>query len=191
MDANVSIDALAASALLPGAVVAGVMLAASVLAAAVEALTVRLTARAPWSWSPAPPAVRRLVFAACGLSLVVAAPSTADAGPAHGHDHEPRQQAECQALCAGLDGLRLPDLPVPHRAGNAGSELRGHLTTSIVVRRGDCLWNLAAELVGPAAEVSDVASAARALYRDNRHRVGPDPNLIFPGTQLTLPEVLR
>ena len=193
MDANISIDALAASALLPGAVVAGVMLAASVLAAAVEALTVRLTARAPWSWSPAPPAVRRLVFAACGLSLVVAAPSTADAGPAHGHghDHEPRQQAGCQALCAGLDGLRLPDLPVPDRASSAGSELRGHLTTSIVVRRGDCLWNLAAELIGPSAEASDVASAARALYRDNRHRVGPDPNLIFPGTQLTLPEVLR
>jgi nucleoid-associated protein YgaU len=184
-------DALTASALLPVAVAAGVMLAASVLAAAVEALTVRLTARAPWSWSPVPPVVRRLLFAACGLSLVLAVPSTADAGPGHGHDHEPQPKSGCGVLCAGLDGLRLPDLPVPDRPGGAGSAPRGQRTTSIVVRRGDCLWDLAAELVGPAAAASDVASAARALYRDNRHRVGPDPDLIFPGTQLTLPEVLR
>jgi hypothetical protein len=191
MDANTSIDALTVSALLPVAVAAGVMLAASVLAAAVEAMTVRLTARAPWSWSPAPPAVRRLLFAVCGLSLVIVVPSTADAGPGHGHDHEPRPGSGCGVLCAGLDGLRLPDLPVADRQSGAGPGRRGQRMTSIVVRRGDCLWNLAAELVGPAGEASDVASAARALYRDNRQRVGPDPNLIFPGTQLTLPEVLR
>jgi nucleoid-associated protein YgaU len=189
MEANASIDASIATALLPLAVGAGVMLAASMIAAAVEALTVRLTARAPWSWSPAPAGVRRMVFAACGLSLVVAAPSAADAG--HGHRHEPRQQAGCGVLCADLDGLRLPDLPVADRHGRARSGPRERPTASIVVRRGDCLWNLAAELIGPTADASDVGSAARALYRANRHRVGPDPNLIFPGTQLTLPEVLR
>jgi nucleoid-associated protein YgaU len=186
MDANVSIDVWTATALLPLAVVAGGMLAATVLVSVVEAITVRLVGASPWSWSPAPRALRRLVFAVCGLSLVVALPGAADATPGHGHEPRPAARA-CAARCSSLDGLRLPDLPVPLPDVRRGTAAR----SSVVVRRGDCLWSLTADLIGPGADASAVAAAAHALYRGNRQRIGPDPNLIFPGTHLTLPEVLR
>ena len=185
MDANASIDVWTATALLPLAVVAGGMLTATVLVSVVEAITVRLVGASPWSWSPAPRALRRMVFAACGLSLVVAMPGAADATPGHGH--EPRPARTCAARCSSLDGLRLPDLPVPLPDQRRGTAAR----SSVVVRRGDCLWSLAADLIRPEADASDVAAVAQALYRGNRQRIGPDPNLIFPGTHLTLPEVLR
>jgi hypothetical protein len=188
MDANESIDAWMATALLPVAVLAGALLAASLLVTVTEALTVRLAGAAPWSWSPAPRAFRRAAFAACGLSLVVAVPGASGATP--GHRPEPRPGSACASPCSSLDGLRLPDLPVSELPL---SDQRGEAAarSSIVVRRGDCLWSRTADLLGAAADPSDVAAAAHALYRGNRQGIGPDPNLIFPGTHLTLPEVLR
>ena len=183
MDANASIDTWTATTLLPLAVVAGGMLAATVLVSVAEAITVRLAGASPWSWSPAPRALRRVAFAAFGLSLVVVVPGAAHATPGH----EPRPGRTCAARCSSLDGLRLPDLPVPLLDERAGTAAR----SSIVVRRGDCLWSLAADLIGPGVDASAVAAAAHALYRGNRQQIGPDPNLIFPGTHLTLPEVLR
>ena len=191
MDANTSIDALAVSALLPVAVAAGVMLAASVLAAAVEALTVRLTARAPWSWSPAPPALRRLLFAACGLSLVIAVPSTAAAGP--WPRSRPRAAAE--------GGVRSP-LRRSRRAASARPAGRRPTRRCRVVaaRPTDDLDRRTTRRL----PLEPGSRAGRAGGRSIRRRLRrprplsrqpapgrPRPDLIFPGTQLTLPEVLR
>ena len=127
------------------------------------------------------------------LSLVVAAPGRA---PTRGRPTvtvttTAAGQAGCQALCAGLDGLRLPDLPVPTELAAPGESRPPH-DSGTVVRRGDCLWKIAAELVGPRSRVADVASAAwTPSIRQPRSGSDLTPNLIFPGTQLTLPEVIR
>jgi nucleoid-associated protein YgaU len=200
MDANASIDTWIVAGVAPLTILAAALLSMSVLAAVAEAVAVHVTGRGPWTWSPAPMALRRLALAVCGASLVVGGPMTAQATPGHGP--EPRPRSGCAAECASLDGLRLPDLPVSHpRRGSDGRppvpsvlldlEPTVLRPTSVVVRRGDCLWSLATDLVGGGAPASDVAAAVDALYRTNRQRIGSDPDLVLAGTTLTIPEVLR
>lgn len=200
MNANASIDTWIVAGLTPLTILAAALLLVSVLAAGAEAVAVRVAGRAPWTWSPAPMALRRFALAVCGASLVVGVPMTAQATPGHGP--EPRSRTECAAECTGLDGLRLPDLPVSHpRRGSDGRPPASSVLldlgptvlrpTSIVVRRGDCLWSLATDLVGDGDRASDVAAAVDSLYRTNRQRIGPDPDVVLAGTTLTIPEALR
>ena len=141
---------------------------------------------------------RRLALALCGLGI--AAPLAS--APALAHDHD-----GCTSTCpapspaparVGLDGLPMPDLPsiagqapdlqerrsqrlgVPHAVEDA---------PQVTVRVGDSLWRIAQrELSGDA---SDASAAARVdqWYARNRAVIGPDRDLIFPGTELDRPEV--
>lgn len=205
MDANTSIDQVLLSVALPAATVAALVLALSVAACLVEATIIRLGHRPAWRWSPSPRLVRHLVFACFGLSLAVALPSNAvaetAATPVGAHDAlEQGTDHPCPSPCTGLDGLRLPDLPASHQRGATGVTARNswpnampHVADdqTIVVRSGDCLWSLATDLVGAGASAADVAAAVDALYRRNADRIGPDPDLIFPGTRLITPEATR
>jgi hypothetical protein len=122
---------------------------------------------------------RRAVLAACGLSL--AAPVAAHAAPqGHGPSHE------CAVACPGhpspsvLSGLPLPDLPDAAHAMAPRTRIR-------IVRPGDSLWIIAREALGPSPSDSDVCRGVGLLYAANRRVIGPDPDLIFPGTELTQP----
>jgi hypothetical protein len=59
--------------------------------------------------------------------------------------------------------------------------------STYVVRRGDCLWSIAAGLLGPRADASAIDAGWRAIYAANRAAIGDDPNLIHIGPTLTLP----
>ncbi|MBA2773062.1 MAG: LysM peptidoglycan-binding domain-containing protein [Nocardioidaceae bacterium] len=140
---------------------------------------------------------RRLALALCGLGI--AAPLAPSPALAHVHD-------VCTSTCPApspapervrLDGLPMPDLP--SITGSApdlhpgpqhpGVRLFADDVSRVTVQVGDSLWRIAArELVGNA---SDPAVAARVdqWYVRNRAVIGPDPDLIFPGTQLDRPEV--
>jgi hypothetical protein len=194
MDANASIDAWITALVLPLTLVAFLGLAGCLAAALVEAVQVRVTGADAWSWSPAPHVVRRWTFALCGLGLVIpAAPAISGVAAAadmstaasargatdlHEEAHDPHQT--CPPRCAGLlDGLRLPDLPA--------REPRQH----VVVRPGDCLWTIAESQLSSDESDVHVARRVRQLYRINHQRIGPDPDLIFPGTHLTAPEAPR
>lgn len=125
-----------------------------------------------------PDGVRRLVLAACGLTLlVVASPASADtlAGSPPG----PEQPHV-------LAGLPYPDratMPAaePATAPAPGSEVR--------VAPGDTLWSIAEESLGSSTDITeaDVERRWRAIWHANRAEVGPDPDLIHPGTTLRLP----
>jgi hypothetical protein len=68
--------------------------------------------------------------------------------------------------------------PPPRRTGtheDAGS---------VVVGSGDSLWSIAAARLGPHASTVAVDEEWRRLYARNRSVVGPDPDLIHPGTRL-------
>ena len=197
MDANQGIDEIVRSLLTPVLVVSAAMLVACLLACLAEMCWVVLAGRAAWSRSIAPRALRRAALALCGAALVAATPGTADAvGP----DTAPRAAATidaghgCLAVCLpDLDGLRLPDLPASTTAGavHAGFPDAHSLRSTAVVHRGDCLWSVAAGLLGPDAGEPLVARLVDAIYAGNRTLIGPDPDLVLPGTRLSLPEVTR
>ena len=52
---------------------------------------------------------------------------------------------------------------------------------------GDCLWDIAARLVGPRASNAAIDRGWRAIYNANRAAIGDDPGLIHPGLVLTIP----
>jgi nucleoid-associated protein YgaU len=128
--------------------------------------------------APAPPAwtprlARVLVAAAIGVALpaldATAAPSSTSTTDL-------------------LRGLQLPD-----RAVGAVAPLHrapAHRATRVRVRAGDCLWDLAEARLADAASPQEVERAWRSLYRANRSRIGSDPDLLRPGTDLVLPATL-
>lgn len=57
----------------------------------------------------------------------------------------------------------------------------------VVVRRGDCLWDIVRRHLGPDATGPDVARAWPRWYAANREVIGPDPDLLLPGQVLVVP----
>jgi hypothetical protein len=126
-----------------------------------------------------PPWWRRALVGACGLSL--AAPVAAHAVP-----HHEQVPDRCAVTCTTaarrpsvLAGLAFPDLP---DAGTAAASPERR-----TVRRGDSLWRMARDELAPSAPDSAVCREVAAIYAANRALIGPDPDLILPGTELTLP----
>lgn len=113
---------------------------------------------------------RRLLLAGCGLGLTAVSVPSATGAPAGAADGCPPTRCE-----ASLVGLPLPDLP-PARDDH-----------SAVVRRGDTLWGIAASRLPASATDAQVQQAVARIYLANRSVLGPDPDLIFPGTHLTIP----
>jgi hypothetical protein len=192
MDANTSIDVLVLTVARPLAVASAAMLACCLLACAVEICWVVVAGGGAWRWSIAPRVLRRIVLGLCGVTLVVAVPtaagavtpsSRAEGTPAYDSGHG------CRTLCVpSLEGLRLPDLPI---STDRGSAARSSAPPNTVVRPGDSLWTIAEDLIGTRVSDGDVARLVAAIYADNRDRIGTDPDLIFPGTRLSTPEVTR
>ena len=56
-----------------------------------------------------------------------------------------------------------------------------------VVQPGDCLWAIAARILGPRADGRAIDAGWRRIYEANRAAVGDNPNLIHIGLVLRLP----
>ncbi|WP_143424926.1 LysM peptidoglycan-binding domain-containing protein [Geodermatophilus pulveris] len=56
-----------------------------------------------------------------------------------------------------------------------------------MVRPGDSLWTITAQLLGEQATAEQVLDAWPRLYAANRDVIGADPDLIHPGQELVLP----
>ena len=133
-----------------------------------------------------PRALRGWLLLACGVALAAgASPATA----AGGHDgpvaSAQRPGVEDRAL---LDGLPMPDLATgpPLRTGHAPL-LAPRAPREVTVAPGDTLWELAARDLSPDASPADVDEHWRLLWQVNRAALGPDPDVIQPGTSLRLP----
>ena len=138
-----------------------------------------------------PAFVRSLLVVLVGGLLATPAPvPVADQGPRpttpHGLDPGWRV----------LDGLPLPALPAlpvlralpthRHPAERSGSRP----PRTVEVHAGDCLWTVTAALLGPRATDAEVARSWPLLRSANREALGPDPDLVRPGTTLLVPPVL-
>ncbi len=81
-----------------------------------------------------------------------------------------------------------PTGEAPPTEGDAHHVLPERAPHIVVVERGDCLWGIADDLLGPGRDAdADVASAWPVLYEANRTVIGTDPDHIEPGQQLTVP----
>ena len=85
-----------------------------------------------------------------------------------------------------VDGLTVPERPYGGVRTPPTGRATGHPGT-YQVAAGDSLWSIAAEALPRPADDRVVARAWPRLYRLNRDRVGPDPDVIHPGTTLRLP----
>jgi hypothetical protein len=75
--------------------------------------------------------------------------------------------------------------PVSSTPPEPGRNLAGKDT--YVVRPGDCLWQIAADLLGPRAGTQAIEEEVGRLWRLNEDRIGTgDPSLIYAGTELRL-----
>ncbi|MEP6815461.1 MAG: hypothetical protein ABI873_07930 [Marmoricola sp.] len=126
------------------------------------------------SYAGCPAGLRRILLAWCGAAALGVLTVPAQAAPVSPAPTD-------QQPSAVLDGLQVPDrtLGALHR--------RVPRERSVLVRRGDTLWGIAAARLPAGAGCDDVGRAWRLLYDVNRSRVGSDPDLIMPGTRLRLP----
>lgn len=141
-----------------------------------------------------PTSVRRLLLAACGVAVAtgVAGPALAAGGHAAGAGAADAPRVTRPVADGRLAGLALPDrLTAPEglTTPTAQPEPTALEPTALVVRPGDSLWALARRLLPDDASETAIAAGCRALYRANADRLGPDPDLIYPGTRLDLPEL--
>jgi LysM repeat protein len=60
-------------------------------------------------------------------------------------------------------------------------------TDRVVVAPGDSLWSISQERLGPQATPQRIDLTVERIYTLNQNRIGPDPDLIFPGQELLLP----
>jgi hypothetical protein len=94
----------------------------------------------------------------------------------------PRPRAlEASASASPATDAVAADAQVPGSVAGA--------TAEVVVRRGDCLWDLAAARLGPAATAAEISAEWRRWYQTNRAVIGPDPDRLRPGQRLRPPPV--
>jgi nucleoid-associated protein YgaU len=135
-----------------------------------------------------PAALRRTAAVAVGLSVATAGSGAAIAMWQPGaHPGTTTSLAVDWPTTTGID----PDWPV--HTEHPKTRQRQHVATHktdpvvVVVRPGDCLWDIAAAHLGPGATAAEIARAWPRWYAANRAVIGPDPNLIHPGQRLVPP----
>jgi hypothetical protein len=82
---------------------------------------------------------------------------------------------------AVIDGLPLPDRP------RGAGHRRPARTGAVQVAAGDSLWSLSRDHLGAHAAEARIAATWPRWYAVNRAVIGPDPDLIIPGTTLSIP----
>jgi len=90
--------------------------------------------------------------------------------------------------CETPDRAWTPDRPAA-ASGRGVGEPRpvSPRRSSVVVRRGDTLWDIAASRLPPSASDAAVARSWPRWYATNRAAIGSNPDLLRPGTRLHPP----
>ncbi len=134
------------------------------------AVSVHETPQSDWAEQPTP----RWTHQVASMPVLVSAEGS-DAPRPHGPD----------------DSVEPPSpgwAPAPPQTRPLGSTTRATADApTVTVRQGDCLWDIAAEELGPHATDLEIDRRWRAWHRANLETIGPDPHHLVPGTVLTSP----
>jgi hypothetical protein len=134
-----------------------------------------------------PPVLRRAVAGALGVAVVASLTATAaGARTVTAGTHRPTED-------------RLAGLPVPDRVTGAARRsadppptrgpARPGPPTGMVVRAGQSLWSITADLLPVRSTDAEITRGWHLLHRANAARIGSDPDLILPGTRLVVPDL--
>lgn len=97
-------------------------------------------------------------------------------------------------VAASQEPPPTPARPVPerhvHRRAPSTATVPVVAGGTYTVQLGDSLWAITARSLGAGSSNAAIAGAWPEVYAANRDRIGPDPNLIRPGTELVVPEGL-
>jgi hypothetical protein len=105
--------------------------------------------------------------------------------PIERHPAEPAASSEAAPPAELAEQEAPPPQPVAVTPADSGRNLAGK--DSYVVRPGDCLWHIAADLLPVNADTEMIEDEVVRLWRLNEDRIGTgDPNLIYAGTELRL-----
>lgn len=125
----------------------------------------------------APAALRTLVTISAGLAVSSAALMV----PVHAADPGP-------APATRLEGLRLPERSTGAAPNVEATPQGATRPAPVSVRPGDTLWSIAKESLPRHASSDHVAAAVRAWHHANHDVIGPNPDVLLPGQQLTPPK---
>jgi len=112
-----------------------------------------------------PRLAHRIALAGCGVVLTAGLTSPATADEA-----------------GQVDGLEMPDRIVGSRAGEPSP-------ARVTVTTGESLWSIAKAALPDQAGNAEITAAWQGIHRANAHRIGDDPDLIFPGMTLKIPDL--
>jgi len=95
-----------------------------------------------------------------------------------------------------MENAPAPAQPA-RRSASAGKRQGGAVSMRLpskrgqyVVRSGDSLWSIAAELAGPEASPATIAEVLDRLWQENKDRIASGKaDLIMPGEVLTLKQL--
>lgn len=155
-------------------------LVGSVAAAVLAGMAAPATAEESYpGWAPAVP------VASASPSPTATAPAPSPS-PSPVVTEEPVVELHDESFAGPIDEKpEQPTAPAPRgdEAPSAPTSAGSH-----TVERGDSLWRITAELLGPDASNAAIADAWPLIYQANRSTIGDDPGLILPGQQLTIPK---
>lgn len=107
-------------------------------------------------------------------------PHTADTDPGPLVSPATRPTTAQQGAASGANENKTDDTTSNIPPGNVDD-------SDVVVKRGDSLWSIVAQALGPYSTDVEVALAWPGWYSTNRATIGPDPNFIQPGQVLHRP----
>lgn len=142
-----------------------------------------------------PAALRRVVVAATSTSILLS-PAAAIAVPSGGLP-APAGASSLPAVGWPVDSGPAATSPVPAPRAEANTPPGTERVTAptgsdrVRVRAGDSLWAIAGRQLGPATPAARTQQEWPRWYAVNRQLIGPDPNLIRPGTSLRIPDTSR
>jgi LysM repeat protein len=91
------------------------------------------------------------------------------------------------ALWVAILAVLLPGVAEAQQGTTASTKDDPNTRNTVVVDPGDSLWSISSERLGPNATPRQIDKKIERIYALNRDRIGPDPNLIFPGQEFRVP----
>jgi LysM repeat protein len=91
------------------------------------------------------------------------------------------------ALWVTILAVLLPGAAEAQQGTTASTKDDPNTRNTVVVDPGDSLWSISSERLGPNATPRQINKEIERIYALNRDRIGPDPNLIFPGQEFRVP----
>lgn len=77
------------------------------------------------------------------------------------------------------------------RKTDTSSKANASARGSVTVRDGDNLWDIAQALLPLDVTAPEIAQAWQEIYEANKKTIGKDPNILYAGTELRIPDLLR